>query len=331
MKITVLGDGGWGTSIAILLAEKGYSVCLWGVDALYLVEMEASRENDKFLPGYTLPDNISFESDMEEAVAGAEAIVMAIPTQFLRTSLQGGSDLIDSIPESTRIVSLAKGIEQRSGVRPTEIIGGILRRKDIAVLSGPSHAEEVVQKMPCSVTLAAASKEDAEALQEIFCTPTFRVYTSTDVIGVELGGALKNVIAVAVGICEGLKLGDNARAALMTRGLAEMSRLGIALGGQAETFAGLSGMGDLITTCVSPHGRNRAVGLAIADGTSLDTYLMNSNKVAEGVHTCVSVRELAKAKGIDMPITDALYSVLYEDQDPREAVSSLMTRQPRAE
>ncbi|MHC4884014.1 MAG: NAD(P)H-dependent glycerol-3-phosphate dehydrogenase [Planctomycetota bacterium] len=330
-RVTVLGDGGWGTAIAILLAEKGHEVCLWGIDALYLIEMEGSRENDKFLPGFTLPENIRFEAEMTDAIADAEVIVMAIPTQFLRSALQQVPDLIDAIPESTRILSLAKGIEQRSGVRPSEIISSLLRRKDIAVLSGPSHAEEVAQKLPCSVTIAAPKQKDAQALQELFCTPTFRAYTSTDVIGVELGGALKNVIAVAVGICEGLKLGDNARSALMTRGLAEMSRLGIALGGKPETFAGLSGMGDLITTCVSPHGRNRAVGLALAGGTSLEDYLLSTNKVSEGVHTCVSVRELARVQGIEMPITDALYSILYDGQSPLDAVNALMTREPKAE
>jgi glycerol-3-phosphate dehydrogenase (NAD(P)+) len=325
-NITVLGDGGWGTANALLLAEKGYNITIWGYDAEYLKSMDAAKENKKFLSGFTLTESISFQPDINAAVESADVLVIAIPTQFLRPSLK---NISAKIPEL--VISLAKGVEKVTMARPTEIINSLLGIDDCAVLSGPSHAEEVAKRLPASVVVACKNNEKAIALQHIFNSETFRVYRSTDAVGVELGGALKNVMAVAVGICEGLGLGDNARSALMTRGLAEMTRMGVAFGGSEETFRGLSGMGDLITTCVSPFGRNRAVGLALADGKTLQDILESTEQVAEGVHTCESVCRIASEKNIEMPIAECLYQILYNSMNPKDAVSMLMTRKPKAE
>ncbi|MBN1256162.1 MAG: NAD(P)-dependent glycerol-3-phosphate dehydrogenase [Planctomycetes bacterium] len=339
--ITILGDGGWGTAIALLLTGKGYAVQMWGHDPKYLEEMNKTKENKKFLPGFPLPPELKFEAELKAACADAEVMVVAIPTKFLRLSFTGrvnSTGGMGSMPplkgvlkDNAAVVSLVKGIEEVNMARPSEIIAEAFGIKDVAVLSGPSHAEEVAKGLPATVVVASENKKQAKLLQEVFMTPALRVYTSDDVIGVELGGALKNVMAVAVGICEGLGLGDNARAALMTRGLAEMARMGIALGAKPETFAGLSGVGDLITTCVSPHGRNRAVGLALAKGKKLKEILAATETVAEGITACISARELAQKHKIEMPITEALYSILYDNTPPRETVGKLMNRSPKAE
>ncbi|MFW5856531.1 MAG: NAD(P)H-dependent glycerol-3-phosphate dehydrogenase [Planctomycetota bacterium] len=387
-RIAILGDGGWGTAIAVLLDGHGHDVVVWGHDPGYLRQVAERRENVTFLPGIPLPAGIGFEPDMGAAVGQADVVVSAIPTQYLRGALaplagRSGTVTADAngmrIPDpmnsmdetngaavrknaSTEVgiggmrasggavgsadapgasataipcpvLSLTKGIERETLARPSAILAEELGLAPdrIAVLSGPSHAEEVAKGLPASVTIAAADAALASTLQEVFMGPTFRVYTSTDLTGVELGGALKNVIAVAVGICEGLRLGDNARAALMTRGLAELTRLGVAAGGRPETFAGLSGMGDLITTCVSPHGRNRAVGLALAEGKAPDAIAAGTAQVAEGVHSCRSALALAKRYGVDLPIAETLGRVLHDGLDPRQAVHELMTRDGKAE
>jgi glycerol-3-phosphate dehydrogenase (NAD(P)+) len=329
LEVSVIGDGGWGTAAAMLLASNGHRVSLWGHDPDYLREMDAARENRRFLPGFRLPEALGLDPDLGAAVRRAELLVVAVPTPYLRDVLAGGGSL--ALAPGALAVSLTKGLERQTLERPSRILAAALGGHDVAVLSGPSHAEEVARGLPASVTVAAAETTAAERLQAAFMAPSFRVYTSSDVLGVELGGALKNVMAVAVGIGEGLGLGDNARAALMTRGLAEITRLAVALGARAETFMGLSGMGDLITTCVSPHGRNRAVGLALAEGQPLAQILAGTETVAEGVKTCASVVGLAEREGVEMPICAALHRVLEGEIAAREAVHELMTRAPKAE
>ena len=323
--IGIIGDGGWGTAIGKILCDKGHDVALWGHDAAYLDTMRASGENSRFLPGIRLPATLAFEPSLD-ALASREILVNAVPTAFLRgvfTRLRGRA-----LPP---LVSLTKGIERETHRRPSEILHELVPGSTVAVLSGPSHAEEVARGLPCTVVVASDTPGFAATVQQIFMTPLFRVYTSTDAIGVELGGALKNVIALAAGILEGLGLGDNTRSALFTRGLLEMTRLGVALGARAETFAGLSGVGDLFTTCVSPFGRNRAFGLDIAAGKSLNDILASRQTVAEGVYSCHSAFELARRLGVDMPITEALHAVLHDGADPRAAIAALMTRAPKAE
>jgi glycerol-3-phosphate dehydrogenase (NAD(P)+) len=337
LTITILGDGGWGTAVACILGQKGHRVRLWGHDPAYLQRMESIRENEKFLPGVLIPEAVCFEPAADAALAEARVVVVAIPTRYLRPTLQRIARDVRAatgagpLPAGAAAVSLTKGLEKDSLQRPSLVTAAELGAEEVAVLSGPSHAEEVARGLPASVTIASSRPEEARLLQEVFMTPTFRVYTSADTIGVELGGALKNVIALAAGLAEGLELGDNARAALMTRGLAEMTRFGVACGGTAETFAGLSGVGDLITTCVSGHGRNRAAGLALAAGKSFEEIVDGAASVAEGLFAAPAVRDTARELGVEMPITGMLCRLLEGEVTPQEAVGELMTRAPKAE
>lgn len=326
--VAVIGDGGWGTALALLLAGKGRTVRLWGAFPDYVDEMRRRRENVRFLPGIPLLEAVELADDLAAAVAGAELIVAAVPTQFLRGVLRR---LLPLAPRGVPVVSVAKGIENRTLLRPTQVIASVLGRVPLAALSGPSHAEEVARGLPATVTVASRSPELARRVQQAFMTGRFRVYTTRDVVGVELGGAVKNVVAIAAGICDGLGLGDNAKAALLTRGLAEMMRLGVAMGARRETFAGLAGIGDLITTCTSPYGRNRAVGVAIAQGKTLAEIVAATPMVAEGVKTTLSVRALARRHRVQMPITAQVYQVLFRGKDPRCGVRDLMRRAARGE
>ena len=327
-KIAILGDGGWGTTLSLLLAKKGLRVNLWGVFPDYIDSMKESRENSKFLPGFKLPDSISLTSDIKEAVNGAELIVLAIPSQYLRNTL---IRIKDQAKIKKSLVSVVKGIENETFKRPSEIIHKELGIDDIAVLSGPTIAYEIASGLPASAVVASTNKALIDQVQEIFITDRFRVYGSDDVTGVEIGGALKNIIAIAAGISDGLKLGSNAKASLFTRGLVEMKRLGYALGGNEDTFNGLSGMGDLVTTCISLKSRNRFVGEEIAKGKKLTEVLDDMDMVAEGVETARSVYGLSKKLGVDMPISDQVYQVLFEDKNPHTAVSDLMTRTKKSE
>ncbi|MHC4871555.1 MAG: NAD(P)H-dependent glycerol-3-phosphate dehydrogenase [Planctomycetota bacterium] len=329
-KISIIGDGGWGTAIALLLTEKKFNVSLWGYDPEYISEMQKREENFKFLPGFSFSPHLTLCSRADEGVKDADIIIIAVPTQFLRQTLYCFKKHLPT-DKKPIICSLTKGVEKNSMSRPSEIIKEVLDISEVTVLSGPSHAEEVAQGLPTTVVAAAENPEDAAVLQEVLSTSSFRVYSSNDVAGVELGGALKNVIAVAVGICEGLGLGDNTRAALMTRGLAEMIRFGVFFGGREETFNGLSGMGDLITTCVSPFGRNRAAGLQLAEGKTLSDIVNGTDKVFEGIHTCESVYKISRENKIDMPITETLYKILHAGKKPQDAVSDLMNRTPKSE
>ena len=325
MKIAVLSDGSWGTALSMLLCQNGHNVTMWGPFPEYLDKMAASRENSKFLPGFKLHDNLIIEKDMRKAVADSELILLASPTQYTRQVLEQFKEFHNK--NQHFLVNVAKGIENKTLLRVSEICAEVLGECSYVVLSGPSHAEEVVKGVPTTVTAASDNESLALKVQETFTNETFRVYTSNDVLGLELGGALKNVMAIAAGIIDGMKLGDNPKAALITRGIAEMSRLGEALGGNPLTFSGLSGIGDLIVTCCSGHSRNRHVGEELGRGKTLDEILNEMGMVvAEGVKTTLGAHELAQRAGIECPIINEIYAVLYENQTPQQAIKNLMSR-----
>lgn len=328
-RITILGSGSMSTACAVLLASQpGVSVTLWGRDAGHTAAMDTSRENTRLLPGVMIPESVVVTHDVVRACRAAHCYVVGIPSQFLREALeQLRPHLVPGVP----VVSLVKGIENQTLLRPSQILEGELPGHHVVALSGPSHAEEVALRMPSSVVVAGQDLALLKQVQQLFTTDRFRVYTNTDIIGVELGGALKNVIAIAAGICDGLGYGDNAKAALMTRGIAEMTRFGVHSGALEKTFAGLAGLGDLMTTCFSPHGRNRAVGFRLGQGESLPHILGSMAAVAEGVHTSRSVSDLAQRIGIEMPITQQVFRVLFEGLSPREATDALMSRPVRDE
>ena len=329
LKFAVLGDGAWGTALALLLAQDTrHAVTLWSARPENGRLLRERRENVRLLPGVPIPDTVALTTAIDEAAAGADLYVMAIPTVYLRPTL---GRIRAALRPDRPVVSLAKGLENETFLRPTEIIAEVLGSEHLAVLSGPSHAEEVSRGRPTTVVAASSDLDLARWIQDHFRTERFRVYTNLDVVGVELAGALKNVIGIAAGISDGLGFGDNAKAALLTRGLVEMARFGVALGAEHATFFGLAGLGDLITTCVSRHGRNRAVGERLARGEKLAAILDSMVMVAEGVYTTRSVHARAVRMGIDMPITSEIYRVLYEDKDPLAAVNALMLREPKSE
>lgn len=327
----ILGDGGWGTAIALLLAPRtDHTVWLWSARPEYGQVLRDRRENPLYLPGIPLPASIHLTSDLTEIVAARpDLYVVAIPTIYLRPTLTRSAATLAAAPAP--VLSLTKGIERDTFQRPSEIITEVLGTARVAVLSGPSHAEEVARGGLTTVVVASREATLAQEVQRAFRTERFRPYTNPDPVGVELAGAIKNVIGIAAGVCVGLGLGDNALSALLTRGLVEMTRFGVALGADAATFQGLAGMGDLITTCISPHGRNRAVGVRLARGESLAQIQASTTMIAEGVTTTQSVLDRATQLAIDMPITGEIYRVLYEGKDPRTAVTDLMLREPKEE
>ena len=327
-KILVLGTGGWGTALSIVLHNKGHNVTLWGSTPDYVEYLKKHRENKKYLKGIEIPSDLEITSDIAKAQIETDLIVVAIPTPYVRKTIK---PLENHYVLGTPIVSVIKGIENETLMRGSEILRDVFGEQPIALLLGPSHAEEVARKLPTTVVIACKNIKLAKEIQDIFITERFRVYTNTDVIGVEIGTSVKNVIAIAAGICDGLGFGNNSKAALITRGLAETMRLGIAMGGQRETFSGLTGLGDLITTCVSPYGRNRLVGEQIAKGKKLSQLLEEMDQVAEGVLTTKSVCKLANKYNVEMPITKEIYNVLFEDKDPIKAVNELMVREPKSE
>ncbi|MCK4417505.1 MAG: NAD(P)H-dependent glycerol-3-phosphate dehydrogenase [Candidatus Latescibacteria bacterium] len=331
MEIAVIGAGGWGTTLAILLFENGHRVRLWEYDPDYARRMTQEHINPIFLPGIKIPEEILISSDLEQVLLSSEIVVFAAPSQFTRDVARKTSPFVS---ESTVVVSVAKGIEEDTLKRMTQVLREELNSVDedtIVALSGPSHAEEVSRHIPTAVVVASPSEENRTKVQAIFMSPIFRVYTNRDTVGVELGGALKNVIAIATGICDGLGFGDNSKGALMTRGLAEITRLGVTMGADPLTFAGLSGMGDLITTCISRHSRNRYVGEQIGKGNSLNQVLEEMKMVAEGVNTTRSALQLSRKLKVEMPITERIYAVLFQGEDPRTAVSQLMSRDAKPE
>lgn len=325
MNIAIIGAGGWGTALSVLLHGKGHRVRLWAYVPAHVTEMQAKRENVHFLPGVSLPPEMEISNDMAHVIEGAELVVMAVPSHTMRQSCQ-------KLPRLTLpVLSVSKGIENETGKRMTEVIAEILPGVPVAALSGPSHAEEVARGTPTAVVASSLHAALARLVQQTFITDRFRIYTGDDLVGVELGGALKNVIAIAAGITDGLGLGDNAKAALVTRGQAEMSRLGVALGARQETFFGLSGIGDLMVTCFSKWSRNRGVGERLGRGETLDQILASMEMVAEGVKTAKSAVMLSQRIGIEMPITREVFAVLHEGKSPRLAMRDLMTREAKPE
>jgi glycerol-3-phosphate dehydrogenase (NAD(P)+) len=328
-KVTVLGSGAMGTGCSILLADKPEGeVTLWSRNPQTAAEIAAARENRRLLPGVALPDAIRITADIDEAVSGADLLVAAIPTAYLREALAGMTGVIaPDVP----VVSVVKGIENGTFFTPSRIICDVLGPREVVALCGPSHAEEFARRLPASVVVAGSDERLLKAVQARFTTDRFRVYTNHDLTGVELAAALKNVVAIAAGICDGLKYGDNAKAALLTRGIVEISRFGVALGAHLETFAGLAGIGDLMTTCFSGFGRNRRVGERLGQGATLSEALAEIHGVAEGVTTCRSVYDLSRERGVEMPICAEVYRVLFEGKSPVAATDSLMLRPLRAE
>jgi glycerol-3-phosphate dehydrogenase (NAD(P)+) len=330
-RIAFVGDGSWGTTLACLVVGNGHSATLWGAFPEITEEILRTRRNAKFLPGVTIPDAVHPTNDPAEAVRGAEFVIFSTPVVYLRSVAEKFADVLRR-EKALRLVLVAKGIERGTLLRGSEVLKQVLGVPDVAMLCGPSHAEEVAKGQPTTIVAADSDMSVAEEIQRTFMNDRFRVYTSTDPAGVEIAAAVKNVIAIAAGICDGLGFGDNAKAALLTRGLAEITRLALAMGAQAETLAGLSGIGDLITTCISPHGRNLRVGRQIGAGKTLDQVLKDmSPMVPEGVFTVQAACELARRHGIEMPISEAVREVLFENKPPALAAHDLMTRDAKPE
>ena len=328
MKIAVIGNGGWGTANALLLAGYGHQVTVWGHDRDYVESCRQSRRNERYLKGVELPQALKLTADCEEAVNGADIVVLAPPSKYFTQVAEGFKGLVS---DRQLVVSLTKGLCERTNLRMTELGCAILGVKDIVALAGPSHAEEVARGIPTAVVAACPNKERARRVQEVWSGPRFRVYTSDDPVGVEIGGAVKNVLAISVGCSDGLGFGDNTRAALITRGLAELKRFVLAYGGKPETLSGLAGIGDLIVTCTSVHSRNHAVGERLGRGESLPNILASMQMVAEGVWNSKVVHELAVRLGVDMPICSLVYALCYQNCKAREAVEQIMSRDLKPE
>ena len=328
MKITVLGAGTWGTALTILLAENKHEVTIWSKLPKEIEELDKNRSSIKNLPGAVLPDSVVCTNDLEEALAAPEMIVMAVASVFVRETSHRISSMI---PEGMIIVNVAKGIEEATLKTLTEVIEDEIPQAEAAVLSGPSHAEEVSRKIPTTIVAGANKKEVADIIQDVFMTDFFRVYTSPDVIGIELGGSLKIVIALAACVLDGAGLGDNTKAALMTRGLTEMARLGVALGGRKETFAGLSGVGDLIVTATSIHSRNNRCGMLLGQGVPPAEAVKQVGMVVEGIHALAAAPRLMEQYQVDMPIVRAVNAVVNHGADAREEVRLLMCREQKPE
>lgn len=330
--IAVIGAGSWGTALAKLLSDKGHRVALWGHDRQHVEAIQVERQNKKYLPGFTLADSLSASHDLRGTVAGKSVILMVVPSHVTREVFR---KVLVEMTSGAIIISATKGIENDSLLTMTQVMAQELKAAGktgrLGVLAGPSFAKEVAQRIPTAVSVAGQDKETAEAIQHIFFTDRFRVYTSTDLIGLELGGALKNPIAIAAGICDGAGYGTNTRAALITRGLAEITRLGVKMGASPLTFAGLGGLGDLVLTCTGDLSRNRTVGIKLGQGKKLTAILAEMEMVAEGVKTTRSAWDLARREGVDLPILEQMYQVLYEDKPCIDAVHELLTRDQKGE
>lgn len=326
-KICIIGGGSFGTSLAILLANKGNEVRIYDIEESVIEDININRKNDKYIKGLIIPKNVSAHCNIEKALEGVEYVVLAVPSHIIRVvsrNLKG--KLSNNIP----IISIAKGLEKETNLRLSQVIGEELPNP-VVILSGPSHAEEVAFKIPTTVVTAATDMKYAEDVQELFITQEFRVYTNDDLIGVEIGGAIKNVIALAAGICDGIGYGDNSKAALMTRGMAEIVRVGSRLGGKNETFLGLTGMGDLIVTCGSLHSRNRKAGYLIGKGIPVEEAVKEVGMVVEGIKACEAFYELKEKMDIEMPIIDTVYKVLFEKLDANTGVKNLLSREKKSE
>lgn len=327
MKIFVIGDGGWGTANALLLNGYGHETWVWGAFPDYTAEMREKRENFRFLPGVELPANLNLTNDRQQA-ADADIVVLAPPSKYFASVLEGFKGIVK---EGQLVVSLTKGLCEKTCRRMTELAEEILGVRDVVALAGPTHAEEVSRGIPTAIVAACADEAKAKRVQEVWSGPTFRVYTSGDPAGVEIGGCVKNVLAIAVGCSDGMGFGDNTRAALITRGLAEMKRFVLAYGGRPETLSGLAGVGDLIVTCTSRHSRNHSVGERLGKGEKIGDILASMQMVAEGVWNSKVVHELAQKLGVDMPISEMVYEACYGDFDATRALEKMMTRELKSE
>ena len=326
-KVAFLGGGSFGSSLAVLLAEKNNIVNIYNRDAKVVNEINIKRTNEKYMKDLIIPSGVTAFDNIDDAVRGCDYIVLAVPSHVIRSMCKM---IKGKIPENIPIISIAKGIEESSDKRLSVVIEEELANP-VVVLSGPSHAEEVVMKIPTTIVSTAKDMKYAVDIQDLFMTPYFRVYTNDDIVGVEVGGAVKNVIALAAGVIDGLGYGDNTKAALLTRGMKEITRIGVALGGRMETFYGLTGMGDLIVTCTSMHSRNRRAGFLIGKGMSVEEAVTDVGMVVEGVKACRAFYELKEKSGISMPITDGLYKGLFEGKDARVIIDELMNRNKKSE
>ncbi|MDD6660624.1 MAG: NAD(P)H-dependent glycerol-3-phosphate dehydrogenase [Lachnospiraceae bacterium] len=326
-KIGVIGAGSWGTALAILLNENGNKVTLWSHRETEAEHMQRTRECSK-LPGIKIPEKVEITSDLKRAVSGQQVLVMVVPSRCMRETAEL---LKEYVTPGTYIISAAKGIEDETLFTMTDILEQVIPQADVAVLSGPSHAEEVAKLLPTTCVIGAHTEKTARFLQELFMGPMFRVYISSDMLGIELGGALKNVIALAAGIADGMGYGDNAKAALITRGSVEIGRLGIRMGGKPETFFGLTGIGDLIVTCASMHSRNRRAGILLGRGYTMEEAMKEVNMVVEGVYSAKAAMALAKKYDTELPIIEQVNQILFEGKDPKKVVADLMLRDKKTE
>ena len=327
-NVGIMGAGSWGTALALLLHRNGHQVTVWSISEEEINMLSAEREHKSKLPGVKIPDDMTFTTNMEEAVRGKDVLVLAVPSKFTRGTAR---NMKDYVAEGQIIVDVAKGIEEDTLMTLSQQIEQEVPQADVAVLSGPSHAEEVGRGLPTTVVIGAKTEKTAVYLQEIFMNEVFRVYTSPDMLGMELGGSLKNVIALAAGIADGMGYGDNTKAALITRGIAEIARLGVKMGGAIESFTGLTGIGDLIVTCASVHSRNRKAGYLMGQGKSMEEAMEEVQMVVEGVYSAKAAEKLGKKYGVDLPIINKINEVLFSGKDPKEAVNELMLRDSRAE
>jgi len=327
-NVAFLGGGSFGTSLAILLANNGNKVSIYDRDNNVVKDINENKRNDKYIKNLIIPNNVTAYNDIDSAIKDAEFIVLSVPSHVIRDISR---QLKNKISKEVIIISIAKGIEEGTNLRLSEVIKEELPQNDVVILSGPSHAEEVSINIPTTVVVSSENMDKATVVQDLFMNPSFRVYTNEDLVGVEIGGAVKNIIALAAGVCDGLGYGDNTKAALMTRGMAEIVRIGLRLGGKAETFLGLTGMGDLIVTCTSLHSRNRRAGYLIGIGKKTEEAIKEVGMVVEGIKACRAFYELKEKLKVEMPITDILYKILFEDVDVKEAVSHLMEREKKNE
>lgn len=327
-NIGVIGAGSWGTALALLLANNGHQVTVWSIMEDEVKMLKENHEHKEKLPGISLPENIGFTTNLEEGVKGKDLLVLAVPSPFTRST---SKMMKEYVAQGQLIVNVAKGIEENTMKTLSEIIEEEIPQATVCVLSGPSHAEEVGRGLPTTCVIGAKEEATATYIQEIFMNKVFRVYTSDDILGIELGGALKNVIALAAGVADGLGYGDNIKAALITRGISEISRLGVAMGGRKETFGGLTGIGDLIVTCASMHSRNRRAGILIGQGYTMEEAMAEVKMVVEGVHSAKAALQLAEKFQVELPIIEQVYAVLFQGASPKNAVDVLMCREKKSE
>ena len=328
VKVGIMGAGSWGTALALLLHSNGHEVTVWSISEEEVQMLSEKREHESKLPGVKIPEDMIFTSDMESAIKGKDFLVLAVPSKFTRSTARS---MKPYVADGQIIVDVAKGIEEDTLMTLSQQIEEEIPQADVAVLSGPSHAEEVGRKLPTTCVIGATTRKTAEYLQSVFMSKVFRVYTSPDILGIELGGSLKNVIALAAGIADGLGYGDNTKAALITRGIAEIARLGVKMGGKLETFTGLTGIGDLIVTCASVHSRNRRAGYLMGQGKTMQEAMDEVQMVVEGVYSAKAARKLAEKYEVSMPIVEQINEVLFENKSAAQAVDELMLRESKSE